>query len=130
MRTRVAVLFTLDPFVNFFAVNRHVLGSIDADPHLISLDAQNSYRDLVTDHHGFADSSCQYQHIRAPNLLPWLVQRGSIDRFIASSLPFVHNEPWYPSPKDLLVKLIRPVRIQESSPAFLHVAALVNNSFN
>jgi len=62
-----AVFFSFDTVVNLFAVDGHVLGRVDADPDLVPLDAQNRHRDLVSDHHRFANSSRQYQHVAAPS---------------------------------------------------------------
>lgn len=75
---RLTVFFTLDPFVDLFAVNGHILGGVHADAHLIPLDAQNSHRDLVSDHDRFTDSSCQYQHNPTPSFLG--ICSGAFDR--------------------------------------------------
>jgi len=60
------VHFALDALVDLFAVNCNILRGVDPDAHLVALYAQYRDRDLVADHHGFANSPRQYQHVRAP----------------------------------------------------------------
>ena len=70
---RFPVLTSLNPLVDLFAVDRHVLGSAYPDPDLISLDAEDGHGNLVTDHQGFTDTSGENQHglwpFRGPNRL-------------------------------------------------------------
>src|ERR1700686_3201986 len=60
------VLFTLDPLVYLFAMNRDVFGRVDSNTDLVALDAQYSHGNFVADHHRLADTPGQYQHNRAP----------------------------------------------------------------
>src|SRR5450631_2411012 len=60
------ILFALDSLVDLFAVDRDVLRGIDANAHLIALHAKYGERDLVADHHRFADTPRQNQHAGAP----------------------------------------------------------------
>src|ERR1700682_4296635 len=48
---------------------RHILGRVDANTDLVPLDPQYGHRNFVPDHHGLADTSCQYQHSRAPSFV-------------------------------------------------------------
>jgi hypothetical protein len=62
----IVILFAFDAFIDLFAVDRDILGGIDANTHLVAFHAQYRDRNLVADHHGFANTSRQYQHIPAP----------------------------------------------------------------
>jgi hypothetical protein len=55
-------ILALDAVKDLFSLDRHALGSIYAKADLISLNAQYRYGDLVTNHHGFTNSTRQDQH--------------------------------------------------------------------
>src|SRR6185312_13830707 len=58
--------FALDAVKDFLALHRHALRGIDAESHLIALDAQHCHRDFVPDHHRFTDSTRQDWHCGKP----------------------------------------------------------------
>ena len=53
----LTLLLALDALVDLFAVHGNAFGRVDTDPHLITLDPQNSDRHFVSDHHGLTDPS-------------------------------------------------------------------------
>jgi len=62
--SRNAVLLAFDPFIDFFAMHRNVLGCVDPNPDLITFHAQHGDGDFITDHERFPNSARQYQHIK------------------------------------------------------------------
>src|SRR5690348_10595177 len=56
-------MLVLDALENLLAMHGDILRRVDADPHLIALDAQHGHRHLVADHQGFAYPAGQNQHI-------------------------------------------------------------------
>ena len=55
--------------VNLFPVHGHVLRRVDADTHLVALDAQNRERHLVTDRHRLARASRKNEDLVRSGLL-------------------------------------------------------------
>ncbi|KES25794.1 hypothetical protein FG99_06710 [Pseudomonas sp. AAC] len=56
------VFLFLDALVDLFAVNSDFLRRVHANAHLISLDAQHSHSDVITNHQGLSDPASQNQH--------------------------------------------------------------------
>src|SRR5580698_2769102 len=65
----LGLLLALDALVDFFPMDGDVLGRVDADANLISLDPQNRDGHVVTDHDGFTDPSSENEHLPIPLLL-------------------------------------------------------------
>jgi hypothetical protein len=54
--------FTTNALEDFLAMYRHIARRLDANPHLVALDAEHGDFNVVADHYGFADSPCQNKH--------------------------------------------------------------------
>jgi hypothetical protein len=59
-------LLALDTLVDLLAMHRDVARGVDADAHLIALDAKDGHGDLVADHQRFPDPAGEYEHGRSP----------------------------------------------------------------
>jgi hypothetical protein len=59
-------MLSLDTLVDFLSVHGYVLGGVDPNSDLISLDAQNCDGYVVTDHESFAYSACENKHLVSP----------------------------------------------------------------
>jgi hypothetical protein len=55
-------LFLLDTLINFFSMDRNVLGCIHANANLIAFDAEHGHVDLIADHQRLPDSSGKNEH--------------------------------------------------------------------
>jgi hypothetical protein len=55
-------LFLLNTLINFFAMNRDILGRIHTNANLIAFDAEHGHIDLVADHQRLPDSSGKNEH--------------------------------------------------------------------
>jgi hypothetical protein len=63
MRTgRNRLVTALDALIDFFAMHGNILRRVNANAHLISLDAEHGHGDQVADHQGFAYSASEDQH--------------------------------------------------------------------
>jgi hypothetical protein len=56
-RTVVIVTFMLDTLIDFLTMNGNVLGGIDSDTNLVTLDTEHSHGDIVTNHKCFTNTS-------------------------------------------------------------------------
>jgi len=54
--------FALDALVDFFSVDCNLFRRVDPDTNLVTLHAQNGDSDVIANHHGFTDASCQNKH--------------------------------------------------------------------
>src|SRR5690606_9772754 len=59
---RAGGIAALDALVDLLAMDGHVLGGGDADPHLVALHAEHGHGDRITDHQCFAYPAGQDQH--------------------------------------------------------------------
>src|SRR5580698_3269709 len=57
-----AFLLALDALVDLFAMHGHRARGVDAETHLVALDAEHRDRDFVTDHECFAHAPGKDQH--------------------------------------------------------------------
>jgi len=62
------LILAADGFIDFSPVNGDVLGSFDAQLHLVAADIDDRYDHIVADDDAFIPSSRENQHGRRPNL--------------------------------------------------------------
>ena len=65
-RLKRNVDFLSNPGKDFFPVNSYRAGCVNAEPHLVSLNAQNGNGDIIPNLEGFTDPPSQYQHCCSP----------------------------------------------------------------
>jgi hypothetical protein len=51
--------FVFDPLKNLLSMDSNVFGSVDPEPDLVSLHTEYRNRDVIANHHGFADAPGQ-----------------------------------------------------------------------
>ena len=91
----------LNTFVNLFTVHRNILRSVDSEPDLKALHAQNGDSDFVTDVYAFADFAGEYQHnLFLDGLLKRLYQEAGVSLWVVVIAGCIQmrpsvRRPWY-----------------------------------
>jgi len=84
----------LDAFVDFFTVYRNIFRSVNPEPDLQALYAQNGNGDFVTNVYAFADFAGEYQHnLFLDGLLKRLYQEAGVSLWVVVIAECIQMRP-------------------------------------